>query len=187
MDNLTYTIQSLKSGSQEAFEKLYRFYYRGLCAFSSQYVSLAEAEEIVQDTMMWLWENKEKLNPELSVKSFLFTTVKNKSLNLITREDIKRKVHQEIIDSFEEEFEDPDLFLNKELMATYRHAMKKLPAEFRQVFEMNRIQHLTHKEIAQALGISPQTVNYRISQTLKLLRIELKEYLPVILLLLHSR
>ena len=103
MDNLAYTIQTLKSGNQEAFEKLYRFYYKGLCAFSAQFVSFAEAEEIVQDTMLWLWENKDKINPELSLKSLLFTTVKNKSLNLLTHDDIKRRVHQEIIDAFEED------------------------------------------------------------------------------------
>ena len=153
MDNLAYTIQTLKSGNQEAFEKLYRFYYKGLCAFSAQFVSFAEAEEIVQDTMLWLWENKDKINPELSLKSLLFTTVKNKSLNLLTHDDIKRRVHQEIIDAFEEEFEDPDTFLNREIMVAYHQAMSKVPAEFRQVFEMNRKQHLTHKEIALKLNI----------------------------------
>ncbi|WP_294531667.1 RNA polymerase sigma-70 factor [uncultured Bacteroides sp.] len=187
MDNLAYTIQTLKSGNQEAFEKLYRFYYKGLCAFSAQFVSFAEAEEIVQDTMLWLWENKDKINPELSLKSLLFTTVKNKSLNLLTHDDIKRRVHQEIIDAFEEEFEDPDTFLNREIMVAYHQAMSKVPAEFRQVFEMNRKQHLTHKEIALKLNISPQTVNYRIGQTLKQLRVELKDFLPLIMLLMQSK
>ena len=183
MENVAHTIQALKSGNQSSFERLYRYYYKGLCAFSAQYVSLAEAEEIVQDTMMWIWENKESLNPELSLKSLLFTMVKNKSLNLINHQEIKRRVHQEIIDNFQEAFEDPDLYLNQELFKLYHAALSKLPADFRQVYEMNRKQKLTHKEIAAQLGISPQTVNYRISQVLKQLRIDLKDYLPLVVFL----
>lgn len=183
MENVAYTVQALKSGDQESFERLYRYFYKGLCAFSAQYVSTAEAEEIVQDTMMWVWENKETLNPELSLKSLLFTMVKNKSLNLVSHQEIQRRVHQEIIDNFQEAFEDSDLYLNQELFKLYHAALSKLPADFRQVFEMNRKQNLTHKEIATQLGISPQTVNYRISQVLKQLRIALKDYLPLVLFL----
>ena len=65
--------------------------------------------------------------------------------------------------------------------------MEKLPAEFRESYEMNRKDHLTHKEIAQKLNVSPQTINYRIGQALKILRIELKDYLPLLFLLLHHR
>lgn len=184
METNAYTIHALKAGNQSSFERLYRFYYKGLCAFSSQYVSLAEAEEIVQDTMMWVWENRESLNPDLSIKSLLFTMVKNKSLNLLTHQDVRRKVHQEIIDNFQEAFEDPDLYLNGELMRLYRTALAKMPTDFRETFELNRKYNLTHREIAQKLGISPQTVNYRIGQALKLLRTELKDYLPLLLFLL---
>ena len=63
MENNAYTIHAIKAGDQSSFERLYRFYYKGLCAFSSQYVSLAEAEEIVQDTMMWIWEIKKQSTP----------------------------------------------------------------------------------------------------------------------------
>lgn len=184
MENNTYTIHSLKSGDLSSFEKVYRFYYRGLCAFASQYVPLADAEEIVQDTMMWLWECRETLNPALSLKSLLFTIVKNKALNQITHENIRRKVHLEIMNDFQEAFENPDLYLNRELFKLYHEALNKIPAEFRQVFEMNRSQHLTHKEIAEKLGISTQTVNYRICQVLKVLRNELKDYLPFLIIIL---
>ena len=184
MDNNAYTIHTLKAGDQSSFERLYRFYYKGLCAFSAQYVPLAEAEEIVQDTMMWIWENKETLNPDLSIKSLLFTMVKNKSLNLLTHQEVRRKVHQEIIDNFQEAFEDPDIYLNRELFRVYRTALAKLPPDFREAFELNRKNHLTHREIAKRLNIAPQTVNYRICQALKMLRTELKDYLPILLFLL---
>ena len=66
----------------------------------------------------------------MSIKSLLFTMVKNKSLNLLTRQDIRRKVHQEIIDNFQEAFEDPDLYLNGELFRLYRTALAHMPADF---------------------------------------------------------
>ena len=126
-------ISALREGDEEVFDHIYRYYFRGLCAFCSQYVTLSESEEIVQDTMMWLWENRKTLIPELTLKTLLFTIVKNKALNKISHFEIKRKVHQ---------------------------------------------------EIAEKLNVSPQTINYRIGQALKILRSELKDYLPLIMLFL---
>ena len=145
-------INALKAGEEYVFDAVYRYYFRRLCAFCSQYVSeQEEIEEIVQDTMMWLWENRCSLMEELTLKTLLFTIVKNKALNRISHFEIRRKVHQEITEKFEKEFDNPD------------HRM-------------------THKEIAEKLNVSPQTVNYRIGQALKLLRIALKDYLPLFIL-----
>ncbi|MEG2573343.1 MAG: sigma factor-like helix-turn-helix DNA-binding protein, partial [Bacteroides sp.] len=80
---------------------------------------------------------------------------------------------------------DPDFYLENELFTLYNNALKRLPKEFREAYELNRIHNLTHKEIALKLNVSPQTINYRISQALKILRIELKDYLPLLLLLLR--
>ena len=74
-------ISALREGCEEVFDNVYRHYFRGLCVFCSQYVTLSESEEIVQDTMMWLWENRKTLIPELTLKTLLFTIVKNKALH----------------------------------------------------------------------------------------------------------
>ncbi|MEG1546363.1 MAG: RNA polymerase sigma-70 factor [Bacteroides sp.] len=171
-------ITLLKENDENAFETVYRYYFRGLSAFCSQYVSQIESEEIVQDTMMWLWENRSNLIVDLSLKTLLFTIVKNKALNRINHHEIKRRVHQKIADKYETEFTDPDFYLENELFVLYNNALQKLPKEFREAYELNRIHHLTHKEIALKLSVSPQTINYRISQSLKILRIGLKDYLP---------
>lgn len=181
-DNAT-VIKALRQGDEAAFDSVYVFYFRGLYAFCSQYVSLPEAEEIVQDTMMWLWENRLALIPDLTLKTLLFTIVKNKALNQISHHEVRRKVHQEIAEKYEAEFASPEFYLGNELFRLYEEALNKLPEEFRQAFEMNRNQRFTHKEIAEKLNVSPQTVNYRIGQALKILRRELKDYLPLLLLL----
>lgn len=172
-------IEALRNGDMDAFENLYKLYFKALCAFSTQYVPLIESEEIVQDTMMWVWEKRSCLIDDLNLKSLLFTIVKNKSLNRIAHTEIKRKVHQEIIDKFDQEFSNPDFYLENELFEIYEKALSKLPPEFRECYELNRNHQMIHKEIAEKLNVSPQTVNYRISQALKILRKELKDYLPL--------
>ena len=69
----TWTTEALRAGDQRAFEALYRYYYRGLCAFGAQYITLSEAEEVVQDTMMWLWEHREAIDETLSIKTLLLS------------------------------------------------------------------------------------------------------------------
>lgn len=186
LEDNSFVISEIRSGNEDIFDDVYRLYFKGLCAFSSQYVTKAESEEIVQDTMMWLWENRHTLIPEMSLKSLLFVIVKNKSLNRISHNQIKNRVHQEIIDKFENQFEDPNFYLENELLKMFSEAIKKLPEEYRITFEMNRMEGLTHREIAERMNISPQTVNYRISQALKILRVELKDYLPILLFLLQN-
>ena len=176
-------ITALKAGEEYVFDAVYRHYFSRLCAFCSQYVSeQEEIEEIVQDTMMWLWENRCRLLEELTLKTLLFTIVKNKALNRISHFEIKRKVHQEITEKYEKEFDNPDFYLENELFRLYENALKQLPKDYREAYEMNRSHRLTHKEIAEKLNVSPQTVNYRIGQALKLLRIALKDYLPLFIL-----
>lgn len=180
IDNNKSVITALKAGEEKVFDAVYRHYFRRLCAFCSQYVSeQEEIEEIVQETMMWLWENRCSLLADLTLKTLLFTIVKNKALNRLSHLEIKRKVHQEIVEKFENEFDNPDFYLGNELLRLYEEALKQLPKEYREAYEMSRNQHLTHKEIAEKLNVSPQTVNYRIGQALTLLRVALKDYLPL--------
>lgn len=174
----------LKSGDSRCFDEVYRCYYPALCSFASQYVSKEEAEGVVQETMLWLWENRSSLIADLSLKSLLFTIVRNKSLNIINQNSIKNRIHQTIIDKFQSEFEDPDFYLERELMSIFNDAINNLPEDYRNAFIMNRVNGMTHKEIALQLAVSPQTINYRISQALKILRVKLKDYLPLLLFIL---
>ena len=176
-------IRLLKTDSVDCFEEVFKYYFKPLCAFASQYVSGEDAEEVVQETMLWLWENKHTIIAEMSLKSLLFTIVKNKSLNKIKALQIRTRIHNNIIEKHKEQFESPDFYLEKELYNIYTEALNKLPDSFREAFEMSRNQMLTHKEIAAILDVSLQTVNYRLCKALDILRVELKDYLPLLLLL----
>ena len=173
---------SISRGDKKAFDDFFMKYYTLLYGYSRYYVSAEDANEVLQELMMWLWENRCNLMEELTLKTLLFTIVKNKALNRISHFEIRRKVHQEITEKFEKEFDNPDFYLENELFRLYENALKQLPKDYREAYEMNRNHRMTHKEIAEKLNVSPQTVNYRIGQALKLLRIALKDYLPLFIL-----
>lgn len=172
-------IIQLKGGDAKSFEKVYRTYYKGLCAYAFQYLKdMDDCEEVVQDVMMWLWENRASLVPEIPVKALLFTMTKNKSLNMINHLQIKQRAHEELYMKYEERFEDPDLYIDGELMEVVDKAIQGLPDDYRKAFTMNRFDNYTYAEIAEKMNVSPKTVAYRISQALKILRGQLKDYMP---------
>lgn len=185
-DNRT-VVRLLRAGDEACFHALFRRYYKPLCTYATRFVTIDRAEELVQDTMMWLWEHRMTLLPEMPLKSLLFTIVKNKSLNSVARDTIRSKIIRRLAEQYEAQFDDPDFYLENELADRLAAALRKMPPEFQETFRMHRLEGMTHKEIASALGVSPQTVNYRIGQTVRTLREELKEYWPLLVLLLGQR
>ena len=180
-------ITALKAGEEKVFDVVYRHYFRRLCAFCSQYVGeQEEIEEIVQETMMWLWENRKSLVADMSLKSLLFTIVRNKCLNTISHIQVKQQVHERLYAKFQEQFENPDFYIG-ELMALASKAIRELPDQYRKAFEMNRFEEMTYNEIAERTGVSPKTIAYRISQALKILRTKLKDYIPLLVWLLYEQ
>lgn len=179
--NNTDIIRLLKINDIDSFELIYNYFFKPLCSFASQYVSIEDSEEVVQETMLWLWENRENIIEEMSLKSLLFTIVKNKCLNKIKSFRVRDRVHNELVEKHKEEFENPNFYLENELHHIYQQALNNLPPLLKEVFEMSREKNLTHKEIAAVLEVSPQTVNYRLGKTLSILRDKLKDYLPVFL------
>lgn len=170
-------VTRLKAGDIVCFENIYRRYFPALSSFASQYISVEDAESIVQDTMLWLWENKSSLIPDMSLKSLLFTIVKNKALNKISQDVKRSKIHEAIAGKYEQEFNDPDFYLENELFDLIEKATSELPESYKTAFNLSRIEQKTHKEIAELLDVSHQTINYRIGQAIKLLKEKLKDYI----------
>ena len=131
-------------------------------------------------------ENRKSLVADMSLKSLLFTIVRNKCLNTISHIQVKQQVHERLYAKFQEQFENPDFYIG-ELMALASKAIRELPDEYRKAFEMNRFEEMTYNEIAERTGVSPKTIAYRISQALKILRTELKDYIPLLVWLLYEQ
>lgn len=130
--------------------------------------------------------NRKSLVADMSLKSLLFTIVRNKCLNTISHIQVKQQVHERLYAKFQEQFENPDFYIG-ELMALASKAIRELPDEYRKAFEMNRFEEMTYNEIAERTGVSPKTIAYRISQALKILRTKLKDYIPLLVWLLYEQ
>mgnify|MGYP000255476867 CR=1 FL=1 len=165
-------IKTLRSGGSKSIFPWFMLLItsRYVC-FCSSYVSLEEAEEIVQDLMMYVWEKRESLVEDLSLKSFLFTSVRNRALNSITRSHITRQVYEEYQSQQLKSLPALDSCYSTELFNAYMEALHALPKEQQKVYVMSRYKQLTHKEIADTLEVSVQTVNYRIGKALQFFRI----------------
>ncbi len=169
-------VEYLQKGDKKAFDTLFAKYYPPLCAFACQYVDFEDSQEIVQDIMVWLWENKETFVFEISLKGYLFKMVKNKCLTLINRNEIKQRVLCGLHEKMQKEYDNPDFYDIEELSYKVKDVISKLPETYREAFVLSRFHDMTYKQIAERLQISTKTVDYRICQALKILRTELKDY-----------
>lgn len=179
-------IEELNNGDCKAFEFIYKNYFKPLTRYASQFVSIEEAENLVQETMTWLWENKGDIDKNRSLQAFLYTIVKNRCLNSISHNQVRRKVFENIIKESTIQYELYEDSENSAIIKQYKELLKSMPSKFQEAFLLNREAKLTHNEIADKLSVSPQTVNYRISQALKYLRNGLSDFLLILILFLEN-
>lgn len=174
----------MQKGDRKAFDKLFQKYYPILCTYGYRFVRLEDAEEIVQDIMLWLWENRETPVIEYSLKQYLFKSVYHRSMTRIVQNEVKLRVDTAFHDRMFGKLEDVDVFQINEMSKHIQQAINELPESYKEAFVMNRFQNLSYKEVAEILNVSPKTVDYRIQQSLKILRVKLKDYLPLLLIIL---
>ena len=180
----TSLLSAIKHGDERAFDMLFRKYYSMLCAYGHKFVELEEAEECVQDAFLWLWENREVMVVQSSLSSYLFAIVHHRALNRINQKEVKSRVENYFCEEMQSLIEDTNFYHIEELTLRIQEAVAALPKSYREAFVMHRFKDMTYKEIADLLGVSPKTVDYRIQQALKQLRVDLKDYLPLLLPLL---
>ena len=176
-------ITLLQQGDRNAYKQLFIKYYSPLCEYASQYISDDDSEELVQELMLFLWETRENLVIETSLKSYLFISTKHRCLNAIKRQLYHERVHSLIYDKIKDQFENPDTYFVNELTENITKAIEELPENYRETFKLSRFGEQSNLQIAEALGVSIKTVEYRITQSLKILRVKLKDYLPFIMFL----
>jgi RNA polymerase sigma-70 factor (ECF subfamily) len=136
--------------------------------------------------MVWLWENREMLVIETTLRSYLFAAVRNSCYALMNKNEIHREVHEHLYEEMRELFEDPDFYVVEDLTARMEEAINALPETYREAFVKNRFEQKTYRDIAEESGVSAKTIDYRIQQAIKQLRITLKDYAPLIGWLLYD-
>ena len=174
--------EAIKKSSEKAFDALFLRYYPALCAYARQFLHDEDARDVVQNLLVWLWENRQMVVFEATLRSYMFSAVRNSCLTELNKKEIRRRVHHEIHQKLQHLFEDPDFYVADELAAKIDEAVKALPEKYREAFTKNRFEQMTYNEIAKEAGVSAKTIDYRIQQALKILRGALKDYLPIIAL-----
>jgi RNA polymerase sigma-70 factor (ECF subfamily) len=179
-------IEQIKRGDKHAVEVIFKAYYRPLCGYANKILTdIDVAEEIVQEMFFQLWQKREDLPVIVSLKSYLYRSVHNACLNDIKHKKVEQKHSDHVHYVQENNVEDfVDLAETTELQEKIRIAIDKLPTERKKIFIMIRYEELKYSEVAEKLGISIKTVENQMGSALKLMRQELKDYLPIILFIL---
>lgn len=168
----------LIEGDEDAFCELYAAYKNRLLYFAMKFVKSREfAEDIFQDAFTVVWQGRRFINPDASFSSYLYTIVRNRILNQIrdmTNEDqLKEYILSQAVDASNDT--KSEILLN-DLKEIIGRALDQLTPRQREVFKMSRDLQMSHKEIAEALGVSVHTVQEHISVSLKVIRSYLTKY-----------
>ena len=175
-------VRRIRDGDVEAFSSLFRRYYEPLCFFAVRYLhDLQSAEGIVQDVFVRVWESRETLGIQSSLKSYLYAAVRNSCLNQIKHEDYSTSLDDEA-ERPDSERSQPDHQLEStELAEALEEAMNTLAPGCRQIFAMAKYDGLSYQEIAEVLDISINTVKTQLKRALKSLSIKLQHFQMLLL------
>lgn len=165
-------IAELKRGSKEAFDRIYKLYAGRLLAYCVHYTkSREDAEEIVQDVFVALWNSRETIRQEDTLHSLLFTISKHRVIN-VYRSTLNSPVYEDYVD-YQNELsagEDCDRVEYEQYVKIVKDAIRRLPSTQQRVITLSRFSQLSNKEIAERLSLSEQTVKNQLSVGLKTLR-----------------
>tara|TARA_R100001143_G_scaffold63575_1_gene72202 strand:- start:15669 stop:16247 length:579 start_codon:yes stop_codon:yes gene_type:complete len=162
----------IRRSDRKAFDELFRMFYPGLVRFAQSYTrDKATAYDVVQDAFVNLWQRREQIDGKLSLKSYIFTSVKNHSLNAI-RKKSTITLDSDLTDDQPDEnniipFEETS---QNDLRELFSEWIRQLPDRQREAFELSRFDGLDHEEIADVMNVSPKTVNNHIVLALRTLK-----------------
>lgn len=170
MENLKTLMIQIKRGDKNSFADLYRVYFHRIHSFLQGLLQdRILAEEITQDVFFRLWVNREKLNPEMMLESYLFTIAKNTVINIYKQRSTEQKYLQAQVETMETSTTEENLYY-KELQKLIDTTVEAMPQQQRIIFRLSRNEGLQNTEIASQLHISKRTVEKHISNALTTLR-----------------
>lgn len=175
-------VRQLKEGREKAYEFVYNYHYPILCHIAEQYVHDSFlAETIVSDVIFHVWEIRDSLNIQTSIRSYLAQSVRNRCLNYLNSQVQQRELVLDkgnitdlpLVKYIQSDDYPLGRLLSEELEDRISEAIERLPEECRRVFCMSRFEGMKNQEIAKALGLSINTVKYHMKRALALLQDDL--------------
>jgi RNA polymerase sigma-70 factor, ECF subfamily len=168
----------LRAGDVHALEEAFHAWYPGICRFVDARVgSAAIAEELVQDVFLRIWQTRDHLDVNGSLRSLLYRSAHNAALNYLKHRKIEKRFERSVTTShtITSVIDDPASY--SELSSAIDHALAVLPERCRLIFTMSRHDGLSYAQIADILGISIKTVETQMGRALKALRARLAPHL----------
>jgi len=172
----TELIKLMKKGDMSAFDIIYKKYSTRLYGFVFRYVKQEiDTEEIVQEVFIKIWQSRDNINIYSSFESFLFTIAHNATINLLKKRVTEQKYveHVKSLQHIDETYELTDEIHYKELKQKFQNLLDELSPRQKEIFLLSREEGLSHKEIAEKLGVSVNTVKNHLVTTLSILKKQL--------------
>jgi RNA polymerase sigma-70 factor (ECF subfamily) len=167
-------LDKLRKKNQKSFEKLYYDLFAPLVVFANKYVHDAGlSEDIVQEIMISLWNNSSKINIHTSLKSYLYTAVRNTAIKHLEKQTVAEK-HLGKYLVLKNEVEENGLLLSHDVYHRVHNAIKNLPKKSREVIMMS-LNSMSTAEIADELNVSINTVKTNKRRAYEMLRKDLKK------------
>lgn len=177
MENDKQLFQEIKQGNKQSFEKLFRNYYAPLCLFAHRFINdRDDCEEVVQSFFLKIWEKRAKIDINTSAKSYLYSSIRNRSINYIKHQKIKQQYQSSVNHSIGSDSHSSIDFVEIDLIEKVNLCIASLPDRRREIFVLSREHGMKYREIADQLGISIKTVETQMGHALKELRLQLRDY-----------
>ena len=171
--------------NDELFKDIFRQYAKPLFYYAAKFVGDEQAKDITQDLFAKLWSDQSLIITK-SLNSLLFTTIRNRCLQQLEKEKVRKKYVESVRSKLQSEelqfyMNDRSSLIEQELEDKLNEVLNKLTERCRQIFMLSRFENKKNKEIADELEISVKSVEKQISKALGTIRIEMKEYMPLLL------
>lgn len=165
-------VQAIKAGDKKAFASFYASYVKRVRALLLFLGSTAEiADDICQDTFARLWETREKLNEDLSLKSYTRNIARNLFIDHVRKSQVRTKYNDAYEVTKHDTTANPhDLMVRKELKLILSKAVNQLPEDKQIIFTMSRMEGSSYQEIARDLNTTPKAVERHIARSLTIIR-----------------
>ena len=172
-------VKRLKNGDVTAFDAVFMKYYKKVYFFARDLIkSHEEAETLVQDVFTKIWEKRETLEEDLSFESFIYTITYRTTISLVRKKIVEKKSMEEYFNRHDNDIQTLfDEIAHHDYKQLAQKYIDKLPPRRKQVYLMSRGEGLTHKEIADKLGISVNSVKNHMVAALNYLRSNIEDFL----------
>lgn len=177
------------------FNEIFSTYQGRFIRFAHSYVrDIAVAEDFTLEALMYYWEHRDTLSADSNVPAYILTIIKNKCLNYLQHLQVRQEATERILTHAEWELNtritslqacEPEELFTQEVTDIVNRTLDLLPDQTRNIFIMSRYENKSYKEIATITGMTTKGVEFHISKALKVLRENLKDYFPLVFLLLQ--